>query len=147
HRLRDVDEADRKSRLREDLGDAVAHRAAADHTDGLDLHPTIKTNHEGTKTRRRLLVALHWRSTASATPLPPPRQSVAIPRCTLRCLIAYSSVVSTREPLEPIACPSATAPPLTLTRPGSMPSSRGTATAWQQNASFSPKRPTARRLQ
>ena len=41
-------------------------------------------------------------STANATPLPPPRHNAAIPRFTPRRFIAYSSVVSTREPLAPI---------------------------------------------
>ena len=44
-------------------------------------------------------------------------------------LHAYSNVVNTRAPLAPIGWPSATAPPCTFTREGSMPSSRRTATA------------------
>ncbi len=54
-------------------------------------------------------------STASATPLPPPRQRVATPRFSFRAFSAYSSVVRMRAPLAPMGCPSATAPPLTLT--------------------------------
>ena len=54
-------------------------------------------------------------STASATPLPPPRHSVAMPRFLPRSASAWSSVVSTRAPLAPIGWPSATAPPFTLT--------------------------------
>ena len=48
-----------------------------------------------------------------------------------------TSVVSTRAPLAPIGCPSAMAPPWTLTLAGSSFSSRTTASDWAANASFS----------
>ena len=53
---------------------------------------------------------------ASATPFPPPRHSVATPRRSPRASRACNNVVSTRAPLAPMGCPSATAPPLTFTR-------------------------------
>src|SRR6266571_8718572 len=56
----------------------------------------------------------YGRSTIIETALPPPRQSVARPRFALRSFIAYTRVVSTRAPLQPIGWPSATAPPFTL---------------------------------
>src|SRR5688572_24018422 len=64
----------------------------------------------------------NYRSMASATPLPPPRHRLAIPRFNPRCSSAYSNVVRMRAPLAPIGCPSATAPPWTLTLAGSIPS-------------------------
>src|SRR6266850_2158246 len=101
---------------------------------GADLR---HSNHEGHETLN------YGRSTASATPLPPPRHSVAIPRFRFLCLSAYSSVVSTRAPLAPIGWPSATAPPLTFTLLPSTPSSRRTATACTANASCNSMRSTS----
>src|SRR5688500_2083464 len=75
-------------------------------------------------------------STATATPLPPPRHDEAMPRFSPRRRNAYSSVVSTLAPLAPIGWPSATAPPWTFTRSGSIPSSRSTATSCTENASL-----------
>ena len=81
HRLRDVDERDREPGLCEHLGDAVAHRARADDADGVDAHGWRRVSRAG-RSRR------YARSTASATPLPPPRHSVAMPRLRLRCFRA-----------------------------------------------------------
>ena len=50
-----------------------------------------------------------------------------------------------RAPLDPIAWPSATAPPFTLTFSGSMPSSFSTATACTENASLISNRSTSSR--
>ena len=86
-------------------------------------------------------------STAIATPLPPPRQRVAMPRFSPRRLSAWINVVSTRAPLAPMGWPRATAPPCTLTRDGSRPSSRVTATACTANASFSSTRSTSSSFQ
>ena len=102
HRLRDVDEPHGEARLREHLGDAVAHRAGADDADGLD-HRSARTHevrqheahevHEDAQTFALneicvlcvfAVVSVQIRSTASATPLPPPRHSVAMPRFRFR---------------------------------------------------------------
>ena len=56
---------------------------------------------------------------ASATPCPPPIQRVAIPFRALRFFISWTSETRIRQPDAPIGCPSAIAPPLTLTRRGS----------------------------
>ena len=48
------------------------------------------------------LASRPYTSTASATPLPPPRHSDAMPRFAPRRFIAYSSVVRTRAPEAPI---------------------------------------------
>ncbi len=130
-RRRRVDQPHVESRLREHLGDAVAHRAGADHADalnrltdasimlalqaGLPVPSSARLTAAG---RRMHELDATTRSTASATPLPPPRHSAAMPRFELRRFSAYSSVVSTRAPLAPIGWPSATAPPFTLTRAG-----------------------------
>src|SRR5262249_21572016 len=86
---------------REHLGDAVAHRAAADHGDLPDVCA------RGRRGLRRGC-GHDTRSTASATALPPPRQSVARPVRLPRASSACSSVTSTRAPEAPIGWPSAT---------------------------------------
>src|SRR5262249_58569572 len=59
------------------------------------------------------------RSNRTAMPIPPETQSVAMPRWASRRRISWSSVVAIRAPVAPIGWPSAMAPPLTLTLPGS----------------------------
>ena len=93
HRLRDVDEPHGEAGLREHLRDAVAHRAGADDADCLDHVATLITLTSRHDDRARTIVFFvscerrsvrQARSTASATPLPPPRQSVAMPRFRFR---------------------------------------------------------------
>ena len=152
---RDVDEPHGESGLREHLRDAAAHRARANHADGFDIHRLFRM-HEDTKITKHLrakhivlrglrgfVMALRRRSTASATPLPPPRQSVAMPRLRFRCFERIEQRRQDAAPLEPIAWPRATAPPLTLTFAGSRPSSASTATACTEKASFSSNRSTS----
>ncbi len=79
-------------------------------------------------------------STESATALPPPRQRVASPASPPRSLRACSRVTRIRAPLAPIGCPRATAPPWTLTRDQSQPSSFPSTSAWAANASFASMR-------
>src|SRR5437870_7272328 len=69
----------------------------------------------------------YGRSTIIETALPPPRHRVASPRFAARSFMAYMRLVKTRAPLQPIGCPSATAPPLTLSFSRGIPSSRITA--------------------
>ena len=70
--------------LREHLGDAEAHGAGADDADAADI-----ARRGGRRGRRGVgLRRLAHRSTASATPLPPPRHSAATPRFTCRRRIA-----------------------------------------------------------
>src|SRR5262249_59612185 len=59
---------------------------------------------------------LYPRSTTMAMPCPPPMHSDATPRRASRAAMAWSRVTRTRAPLAPIGCPSAMAPPFTLTR-------------------------------
>src|SRR5262249_3624258 len=58
------------------------------------------------------------RSSTNAAPWPPPTQSAARPRFPFRRRISWSSVSSSRAPLEPTGCPSAIAPPLGLRSSG-----------------------------
>ena len=58
------------------------------------------------------------RSTASATPMPPPMHSAARPFFASRRCISCSSVTRMRQPDAPIGWPMAIAPPLTLTFAG-----------------------------
>src|SRR6185369_13824768 len=78
----------------------------------------------------------YGRSTASATPMPPPMHSEARPFLALRRAISCSSVTSTRHPDAPIGWPSAIAPPLTLIFDVSQPISLLTAHACAANASL-----------
>src|SRR5437016_2950783 len=82
----------------------------------------------------------YGRSTIIETTLPPPRQRVASPRFAPRSFIAYTRVVKTRAPLQPIGWPSANAPPFTLSFSGGMPSSRITARLAAAYASLCSKR-------
>src|SRR5512134_551367 len=89
--------------------------------------------------RRRALHPLQHRahrSTASATPMPPPMHSDASPFFASRFCISCSSVTRIRQPEAPIGWPSAMAPPLTLTLPVSQPICRLTAIACAANASL-----------
>src|SRR5256885_522365 len=70
------------------------------------------------------------------TPPPPPRHSVATPRPPPRRRNSQTNEISTREPLEPIGCPKATAPPFTLTRDQSQSNSFPFASACAANASL-----------
>ena len=55
------------------------------------------------------------RRMTSASPWPPPPQIATPPRSTPRRRSSCASVRTSRAPLAPIGCPSATAPPLTFT--------------------------------
>src|SRR5690349_16627160 len=72
-----------------------------------------------------------------AAPCPPPTHMVTMPYFDLRRAISRRIVAVNLAPVQPSGCPSAIAPPLTLTRAGSMPASRITARACTANASLS----------
>src|SRR5512133_1975063 len=80
------------------------------------------------------------RSKRAACPWPTPTQSVASPYLPPRRPSSWSSVTTRRAPLIPSGCPSAIAPPLTLTLSGSRPSSRMTTRLCDAKASFSSTR-------
>ncbi len=82
------------------------------------------------------LLTSRYTSTDIATAPPPPRHSVASPRPPPRLRSSWISVIRTREPLEPMGCPSAIAPPFTFTRDQSQSSSLPFASACAANASF-----------
>src|SRR6059058_3654080 len=72
--------------------------------------------------------------------MPPPMHNVARPFFASRFCISWSKVTRMRVPDAPIGCPSAIAPPLTLTRSGSQPRSLLTAQACAANASLASTR-------
>src|SRR5262249_56054054 len=72
----------------------------------------------------------------TAPPCPPPEQIAAQPRPPPRRRSSSSRLPRMRAPEAPIGGPSATAPPLPLTRSSSMPSIRVEFTVTQANASF-----------
>src|SRR5262249_46248286 len=76
------------------------------------------------------------RSTVSATPMPPPMHSDAMPRLAFRLAISSSTVTRMRQPEAPIGWPMAIAPPLTLTLLVSQPISLCTAQACAAKASL-----------
>src|SRR5918992_5048961 len=76
-------------------------------------------------------------STIIAIPMPPPMQRDAAPLPPPRAFSEWTRVVRIRAPLAPMGCPSAMAPPWTLTFAGSSCSSRATAIDCDANASFS----------
>src|SRR5205823_3094182 len=76
------------------------------------------------------------RSTAKATPMPPPMHNDARPFFALRRPISWRSETNTRQPDAPIGWPSAIAPPLTLMRLVSQPISLLTAHACAAKASL-----------
>src|SRR5512134_884438 len=84
----------------------------------------------------RLLEHRAHRSTASATPMPPPMHSDARPFFASRFAISCSSVTRMRQPEAPIGCPSAMAPPFTFTFEVSQPICRLTAIACAAKASL-----------
>src|SRR5207237_9536586 len=65
-------------------------------------------------------VQLPFPSTSTASPWPPPEQIAAQPSPPPRRRSSSTSEPRIRAPEAPIGCPSATAPPLTLTRPESI---------------------------
>src|SRR5690606_18872609 len=65
----------------------------------------------------------HTLSTTAAIPWPTPMHMVASPYLPARRRNSWTSVVRIRAPEAPSGCPSAIAPPLTLTRSGSRPRS------------------------
>src|SRR3954470_23031581 len=79
-------------------------------------------------------------SMASAIPIPPLTQSVARPREAPRRSNSWSSVTTSRAPVQPIGCPSAMAPPLTFRRSAGIGASSSTASTCTANASFSSMR-------
>src|SRR3970282_1747910 len=76
------------------------------------------------------------RSTASATPMPPPIHSDARPFFASRLCISCRSVTRMRQPEAPMGWPSAMAPPFTLTLEVSPPIWRLTAIACEAKASL-----------
>src|SRR5690606_19130913 len=80
------------------------------------------------------------RSTARATPIPPPMHRVARPFLASRRTISCSRVTSMRQPDAPIGWPMAMAPPFTFTLAVSQPMSRLTEMAWAANASLASMR-------
>ena len=75
-----------------------------------------------------------------AVPSPPPQHIVTRPSSLSERSSSCSSVVISRAPVEPSGWPSAIAPPFTLTRSGSAPSSCSQAPTTDEKASFTSKR-------
>src|SRR5579871_3977839 len=75
-------------------------------------------------------------SIAIAVASPPPMHRLAMPRLRPRALSAPMRVAMIRAPLAPIGCPSAVAPPCTLSFSSAMSSSRAAIIATAANASF-----------
>src|SRR6185436_854758 len=98
--LLDVLEDDGQAGEGDDLRDAGAHEARADDARLVD-------------------VAHYAASTTTAAPWPPPTQSVATPRSSLRRRSSLSKVKTMRTPVKPTGWPSAIAPPLTFVIAGS----------------------------
>src|ERR1700737_1936467 len=73
-------------------------------------------------------------------PRPPPQHIVTRPRSASRRSSSATNVASNRAPVAPTACPSAIAPPLTLTRSVSERSSRCHASTTEENASLTSNR-------
>src|SRR5689334_7469198 len=69
-------------------------------------------------------------SSRVATPWPTPTHKVARPRRALVLRISWTSVVTSRAPLQPSGWPRAMAPPLGFTFAFSRPSSRMQARTW-----------------
>ena len=90
----------------------------------------------------------HIRSTASATPLPPPRHSVAMPRFSVALLqrVEERRQDARAARADRVAERDSAAVHVDL-RAGSMPSSFSTATACTENASFSSNRSTSSSVQ
>src|SRR3989454_9742774 len=105
-------------------GQTTANRGASP-IHGLDSHLAKEFAGRVAETSKEL--GDYGRSPIIETALPPPRHRVASPRFAPRSFIAYTRVVKTRAPLQPIGCPSATAPPFTLNFSCGIPSSRITA--------------------
>src|SRR5690606_15172349 len=72
--------------------------------------------------------------TISASPWPPPPHNEAAPTPPPRRLSSCARCSTSRAPDIPIGCPTGIAPPLTLTRSGSRPSSRVLAMPTAANA-------------
>src|SRR5205814_121108 len=89
--------------------------------------------------------AAQARSATRATPCPPPMQSEATPSRASRSAMTCRSVTSTRAPLAPMGCPTAIAPPCTVTRFLGMRSPRSTPSDCAANASLSSQRSTSSR--
>ena len=61
---------------------------------------------------RESTLAAQWTfSSARAIPMPPLTQSAATPRLVLRLSISCNNVTVIRVPVQPMGCPSETAPP------------------------------------
>src|SRR5690554_1225773 len=89
----------------------------------------------------------HQRSTARATPIPPPMHKVARPFLASRRTISCSRVTRIRQPEAPIGWPMAMAPPFTLTLLVSQPMSRLTEMAWAAKASLASIRSSSAAVQ
>src|SRR6185312_6516316 len=120
--------------LGQHMGNAVAHGAATDDRNLFNFHACPCDPN-------------YMRSMAMPTPLPPPRQRAAMPRLAWRRSSSNISVTRMRQPLAPMGWPSATAPPLALTRSGFSPSSRISATPCTEKASFNSYRSTSSAFQ
>src|SRR6185312_3238418 len=116
----DVDQRDVVPGHGRHLGDAGAHLARPDDADPL-AHAAMTSS----------TVASPWAAPEqiAATPLPPPRRRSS-----------WMTVPSRRAPEAPMGWPSATAPPFTFTRSGSMPSRSTVFSATEQKASFTSSR-------
>src|SRR5579872_1619292 len=82
-------------------------------------------------------------STRSASPWPPPEQIAASPRPPPLRRSSCTSVARMRPPEAPMGWPSATAPPLTLTRSSSAPSREVEWAATEEKASLISTRATS----
>ena len=85
-------------------------------------------------------------SNTPAAPIPPPIHIVTMPNCTFLRLISWINVNVNFVPVQPSGCPSAIAPPLTLTFSSLMPSRRMTWIACDANASFNSNQTDIRQL-
>src|SRR6201988_5201167 len=100
-------------------------------------HEFEKNLDVGFRCQTKLWLGTHTTfSSATAIPIPPLTQRVATPRWVLRFSISCNSVTVILVPVHPIGCPSAIAPPFTLSRSRLMFSARSQASTCAANASF-----------
>src|SRR5579859_704436 len=147
-RRRDVDDAPVRSVADDDHAPAFEWTAfdpvevvavpAAHREDELALEQKVDRDGRGPRTVRRDLrhAAPLGRRITSASPWPPPPHSAAAPTVRPRRLSSEASVSTRRAPDAPIGWPSATAPPLTLTRSSSSWSMREALRATAAKASL-----------
>src|SRR4051795_10764763 len=103
----------------------------------LATHPERPPNEEGDQEQEDdYLDCAQTRSISVPVPRPPPQHIVTNPTDLSERSISWRSVVIRRAPVEPSGCPSAIAPPLTLTRSMSGLCSRCQAATTGANASL-----------